>query len=68
MNQSVIGDNLGGRKPPQCVDPLSSWLGRRVGGQKKSCFDLAENWAAVSLRVGAHRYQRDSRASKLLWV
>ncbi|SVC93151.1 uncharacterized protein METZ01_LOCUS346005 [marine metagenome] len=39
-----------------------------VGGQKKSCFDLAENRAAVSLWVGAHRYQRDSSASKLLWV
>ena len=45
--------------------------GRAVGGgggQKKSCFDLAENRAAVSLWVGAHRYQRDSSASKLLWV
>ena len=54
----------------QCVDPLPSWLGRRVGGggQKKSCFDFAENQAAVSLWVGAHRYQRDSSASKLLWV
>ena len=38
------------------------------GGQKKSCFDLAENRAAVSLWVGAHRYQRDLSASKLLWV
>ena len=25
MNQSVIGRGLGGREPPQCVDPLSSW-------------------------------------------
>ena len=52
------------------VDPLPSWLGRRVGGggggQKKSCFDLAENRAAVSLWVGAHRYQRYSRAPKFL--
>ena len=54
--------------PPSCR-PSSSWLGRRrVGGRKKSCFDLAENRAGYSLWVGAHRYTRIKFASKLLWV
>ena len=55
--------------PPSCR-PSSFWLGRRrrVGGQKKSCFDLAENRAADSLWIGAHRYTRIKFASKLLWV
>ena len=56
---------LGGRSPLTCRPPFFLV---RVGVQKKSCFDLAENRAAVSLWVGAHRYQRNSRASKLLWV
>ena len=38
MMQGVIGaisrGGLGGRKPPQGVDPLPSWLGRRVGRKK----------------------------------
>ena len=52
------------------VDPLPSWLGRRRRrrAQTKSCFELAENWAAISLWVGAHRYTRNSCASKLLQV
>ena len=51
---------LGTAQIPFRVDPLSAWLGRRrrVGGQKKSCFDLAENRAADSLWVGDHRYTR----------
>ena len=36
--------------------------------EQKSCFDLAENFEAGSLWVGAHRYTRISCASKLLWV
>ena len=40
----------------------------RVGGQKKSCFDLAENRAADSLWIGAYRYTRIKFASKLLLV
>ena len=38
----------------------------RGGGQKISCFNLAENRAANSLWVGAQRYERISCASKLL--
>ena len=42
------------------VDPLPSWLGwaaatAAVGGQTKSCFDLAENRAASSPWVDGHR-------------
>ena len=36
-------------------EATSSSLIRAAGGQKKSCLDLAENWAADSLWVGAHR-------------
>ena len=36
--------------------------------EQKSCFDLAENFEASSLWVGAHRYTRISCESKLLWV
>ena len=39
-----------------------------AGGRIKSFFDLAENRAADSLWVGAHRYTRIKFASKLLWV
>ena len=55
---------------PLRVDPLSSVraAAAAAGGQKKSCFDLAENRAADSLWVGAHRYTRIKFASKLLWV
>ena len=39
MSQSVIGTippRLGGREPPQRVDPLSSWLGWAAAvGRKK---------------------------------
>ena len=52
---------------PLSVDPLLS-VRAAAGGQKKSCFDLAENRAADSLWVGAHRYTRIKFASKLLWV
>ena len=55
--------------PPLRVDPLLSVrAAAAAGGQKKSCFDLAENRAADSLWVGAHRYTRIKFASKLLWV
>ena len=50
---------------PLRVDPL---LSVRAGGQKKSCFDLAENRAADSLWVGAHRYTRIKFASERLSV
>ena len=55
--------------PPSCRPSL--FLVRAAaaaGGQKKSCFDLAENRAADSLWVGAYRYTRIKFASKLLWV
>ena len=63
---------LGGAGAPQCVDPLSFLVRAAAavggGGQKKSCFDLAENRAADSLWIGAHRYTRIKFASKLIWV
>ena len=51
MNRSVIGDNpprggLGGREPPQCVDPLSSWLGRRRLNKK-----VASIWLKIAKQV-----------------
>ena len=67
------GGSLGGAvapptsAPPQCVDPLSSWLGPAAAAQPKSCFKSAENRAASSLGVGGHRYTRILCASKLLW-
>ena len=75
MSQRVIGKiplgvgGVGAGAPPKCRPP--SFLVRAaaaVGGQKKSCFDLAENWAADSLWVGAHRYTRILRVSKPLWA
>ena len=77
MNQSVIGTILpleggGAGAPPMCRPSFflvrAAAAAAAVGGQKKSCFDLAQNRAVVSLWVGAHRYRRDSCASKLLWV
>ena len=39
---------LGGREPPQCVDPLPLWLraaaaAAAAAAEQKSCFNLAEN-------------------------
>ena len=55
--------------PPSCRPPFSYIrAAAAAGGQKKNCFDLAENRAADSLWVGAYRYTRIKFASKLLWV
>ena len=59
----------GSEAPPKGSTPVKLIrAAAAVGGQKKSCFDLAENRAADSLWVGAHRYTRIKFASKLLWV
>ena len=34
----------------------------------ESCYHLAENWAAISPWIGAHRYKSVLCSSKLLWV
>ena len=68
VRSTTPSGGLGGAGAPQCVDPLSYLVraAAAAGGQKKSCFDLAENRAANSIWVGGHRYTRISCVSKLL--
>ena len=57
-----------GAEPPQGVDPLPSWWWKKKGEVTcKRSFNAAENQAASSLGVGAHRYTRISCVWKLLW-
>ena len=67
--KSLFVDSYGynNSDPPSCRPPFS-YIRAAAGGQKKSYFNLAENRAADSLWVGAHRYTRIKFASKLAWV
>ena len=55
-----------GAEPPQGVDPLTPGSEKKSEVKSKSSIKSAENRAASSLWVGAHRYTRISCASKLL--
>ena len=72
LSQSPIdtippGGVWGGGAPSRCRPPSFLVVKKKRGSEPKSCFDGAENRAASSLWVGAHRYTRISYVWKLLW-
>ena len=68
MSKNVIGTGLGGREPPQGVDPLTPGSEKKSEVKSKSSIKSAENRAASSLRVGGYRYTSILCVPKLVWV